>query len=293
MSTDGTHPDIPNKDWTNPFPEQHPFHDLYESRISQQQDLVILIDDYHSRRGTGKSVASLQLAEGMNQTGNLTYDNVTLDPSELRKAYSSLPERSALVFDEGELGASNRDAMTSTNKALREIMSIGRVEEKYVIVNTPDINFIDKDIQKLADVWMTMLTKGVALIHYLKRNPYGSGSQTLTEANGIIEFNDIQKGSKLRQVYNKATREKRKHIDGEGDQGRYIPQKKHKKKLKQVEKKARKEERDKIITKVYNRLGDLAEEDYTRMKRGGGVSQAMLGEAVDLTQQQIGNIVRG
>lgn len=297
MSTEtdsGKHPDIPEKGWSNPFPEQHPIHDLFERRISSQQDLVILVDDYHARRGTGKTVATLQLGQGMNQHGPLTWENVSLAPEEIRNAYESLPKRSAIVLDEGEIGASNRQAMTKTNQALREIMSIGRVEEKYVIINTPDVGFLDKDIRKLADVWMTMLRKGLGLVHYLKRQPYarGGSGKLLTEKKGLIEFNDIQTGTQLRSVYNKLTREKKKHIRGDKGEG-FVQQADHEEALEKARKETRQETRNEIITDVYTRLSDLEDEDWTRMKRGGGVSQAMIGEAVGLTQQQIGNIVRG
>lgn len=280
----GTHPDIPDKNWTNRFPEQHPLHDLYERRIRNNQDLIILIDDWHSRRGTGKSVASLQLAEAMDQNGGITFDNVTLEPERLRNAYGELPTQSALVFDEGELGASNREAMTNTNKALREIMSIGRVEEKYVIINTPDKEFIDKDIQKLADVWMTMLTKGVALIHYLKENPYAKGDQTLTETNGLIQFRDIQRDTRLRDVYNRATRQKKKHIDG-GDTGeRYIEQSEHEEKLQKAREEARKEARNELLRDVY---------EHPEHQASTAVSQRSLAESVGLSQPQVGRIING
>lgn len=278
-----THPEIPDKGWVNPFPEGHPLHNLYERRISNSQDLVIIIDDYHSRRGTGKTVASLQLAEGMDQNGGLDWENVSLRPEQIRNAYSSLPERSGLVLDEGELGASNREAMTLTNRALREIMSIGRVEEKYTVVNTPDIGFIDKDIRKLADVWITMLAKGVGLIHFLKRQPYANqgNGKLLTEKQGVIEFKDIQKDTRLRDVYNRLTREKRKHIDGEEGDG-FIPKSEHEKELQQAREEARRETRDEILNDIYN---------HPEHKNSSDVTQRSLGEAIGLSQQQVGRIV--
>jgi len=297
MSTDrddGTHPDIPDKGWTNPFAKGHPLHDLYERRISNGQDLVILIDDYHARRGTGKTVASLQLAQGMDQNPPLTWENVSMSPQEIRNAYTTLPQRSAIVLDEGEVGAGNRDTQTKSNKALNEIMSMGRVEQKYVIVNTPSIGFIDKHIRALADVWISMVAKGLGLVHFFKRQPYGNqGSGTLlTEKQGMIQFEDIEKGTQLRDVYNQLTKEKRKHISGDKGQG-FVPQSEHNEKLEKARKEARQEERNEIITDLYRGLSDLEEDDYTRMKRAGGISQAMIGEAVGLSQQQIGNIVRG
>jgi hypothetical protein len=290
MSANGSSPDVPEQSWTNNFPEGHPMHDLYERRVSNGQDLVIIIDDYHSRRGTGKTIASLQLGEAMDQNGGLTKANATLEPGELRNMYSTLPKKSALVLDEGELKASNREAMTVLNRALREIMSIGRVAEKYVLINTPDKGFIDKDIQKLADVWITMLGKGKGLIHHLKRNPYASGDTLLNEKQGLITFQDVQKGTRLRDVYNHLTSQKQQHIDGEGGKA-MVPESKVKERVKNAREEARQEIRDEIIQDIYRRLGDLDDDDYTRMKRGGGVSQSMLGEAVGLSQQQIGNIV--
>lgn len=291
-------PAIPEKGWENPFPEGHPLHDLYERRVSNHQDLVILVDDWHSRRGTGKTIASLQLGEGMDQNGGITWENVGMRVEEVRNAYYSLPERSALILDEGEVGASNRQAMTKTNQALREIMSMGRVEEKYVIVNTPNIGFIDKDIRKLADVWMCMTRKGHAVVHYLERNPYSNsgGGSTLTRKEATIEFRDVAKDHRLREVYNRLTREKKKHIRGEEGDG-FVPESEHQQALQEAREDVRQETRNEILRDVYARLGTLSEDDLASIKRGGGssaggVSQRMLGEAVGLSQQQVGNIVR-
>lgn len=276
-------PNIPDKNWENPFPEGHPFHDLYGARVRHEQDLVVIIDDYHSRRGTGKTIASLQLAQGMNQSGDLTWEHVSLKPEEIREAYADLPPRSALVLDEGEIGASNREAMTKTNQALREIMSIGRVEQKYVIINTPDVGFLDKDIRKLADVWMTMLRKGMGLLHWLKRQPYahGGNGKLLTEINGLIEFDDVQKGTQLRKVYNQLTREKRKHIGGDEGEG-FIPESKHEKELKKAKKEAQRNMRNELIKGFY---------EHPRHRDSDAVTQGSIADVVGISQQQVNNIV--
>ncbi len=120
----------------------------------------------------------------MDQSGGLTTGKATVQAEELRNAYFKQPIRSSLVLDEGELGVSNREAMTTVNKELRKILSIGRVEQKYLIINTPDINFLDKDIVKLCDVWILMLRKGVGLVHFLEQNPYANGNSTLRPKKG-------------------------------------------------------------------------------------------------------------
>lgn len=286
-----THPDIPEQQWTNPFPDEHPMHDLYGRRVRQEQDLSVIISDYHSRRGTGKTIASLQLGEGMDQSGGVTTGKATVRAEELRNAYFKQPLRSSLILDEGELGASNREAMTTVNKELRKILSIGRVEQKYLIINTPDIGFLDKDIIKLCDVWILMLRKGVGLIHFLEQNPYANGNSTLRPKKGIIQFDDVQKGTRLREVYNHLTKQKKGHIRGEEGES-FIRQSEHREKLQQARQEARQDMRDELLADIHNRLSELSDDDVAKIQKYNGVSQSMLAEAVGLSQGQISNIVR-
>ena len=288
--TDGTDPEIPEQQWSNPFPEGHPLHDIYGKRVSNQQDLVIIVDDYHNRRGTGKTVAALQLANGMNQPGTLTKANATTRPEELRNAYVKLPERSALVLDEGELGASKYDASTKTNRALRQIMSIGRVLEKYVVVTMPDHGMLDREVWNLSDVWISMTEKGRGIVHFLKNNPYANGNGIQTEKVGVVDFADVQRGTQLREVYNSLTQEKKEHMTGEGSE-EYLTRSEVDEMLADQRKEVRQETRNEVIRGVYDRLGDLDDDDLQRIKRSRGVSHALIGESVGLSQAQITNIV--
>jgi len=280
----------PQQDWENPYPEGHPLHDLYGKRVRQEQDLAVIISDYHSRRGTGKTIASLQLAEGMDQAGGLTTGKATVRAEELRNAYFKQPKRSSLVLDEGEIGASNREAMTNTNKELRKILSIGRVEQKYLIINTPDIDFLDKDIIRLCDVWILMLRKGVGLVHFLERNPYASGNGVLRPKKGIIQFEDIDTGTRLRDVYNHLTKQKRGHI--RGDEGEpFVSQSDHEEAVQDARETVRQETRNELIQDVWDRLGSMDDDDIQKVKRWDGITQTQLAEAVGLSQQQISKLL--
>lgn len=276
----GDGPDIPEQSWTNPFPEGFPLHDLYDRRVRNEQDLIILIDDYHARRGTAKTTASLKLAEGMDQNGGITMDNVSTSAEEIRNAYDTLPKRSGIVFDEGEIGASNREAMTISNRALREIVSIGRVEQKYVVINTPSVGFIDKDIRLLADVWGTMLGKGLLHIHYLKRLPYANqlGGKLLTEKKGLMQFKDIPRGTRLRKVYLALDKEKRRHISGE-EGTQFISKNEHEKEVKKAVEEAEREKRNEILRQIYQHPEHEC------------VSQRTLGNSVGLSQPHVGRIL--
>lgn len=278
MSTDTNTPtpNTPDKSYENPFAEGTFMHDIFGKVLKENRDIIILVTDHRGRRGTGKTVSSLSLASNLDQTDEgLTWDKCTLDAEEIRNAYASQPPRSALVLDEIEQAAGNRDAMTKTNKALREIMSMGRVEQKYVIANVPIKNFVDKDILKLCSVWISMTRKGRGLVHNLKWEPYSE--QVYPEQKQWLEFNDIERGTQLREVYNKLTREKRKRISGEKGEG-FVPQAEHEQELQQARKQARKEMRDEIVAGVY---------DHPSIE----VSQTDLGEAAGVSQKTVSNIV--
>ncbi|MFW5905405.1 MAG: hypothetical protein ACOCUO_00995 [archaeon] len=267
------------KSWTVPFTEGSWLHRHFEEILQENRDIIIVVDDYYGRRGTGKTIASMKLADGMDQTERgLTWDKVSLKPEEIRNAYADQPRRSGLVLDEGEVGASNRQAMTKTNQALREIMSMGRVEEKYVVVNTPIKGFLDKDILKLVDVWICMVRKGLGLVHFLEWEPYSE--QLLTPTKQWIEFDDIPKGTDLRAVYNRLTKEKQDRIDGKDGQ-EFIPISEHKEALQNAKGQARQDTRNEILRGIFEHP-EIQETD---------ISQRMVGEAIGVSQSTISNIL--
>ena len=283
MSTEtaggGDPPEIPARERENPFMEGTFMHELFEDVLMQHRDIIVIIDDYRGRRGTGKTVFSLQLADAMDQTEEgITKDKVSMQPEEIRNAYSSQPPGSGLVLDEGEVGASNRKAMTKTNQAIREIMSMGRVEQKYVVVNAPIRGFIDKDVQKLSDVWISMTERGKGLVHHLKWMPY---KQTLhTPKKQFMEMSNIEKGTPLREVYNYLTSEKQKRIKGEGGQ-QFIPLPEHRSEIEAAEKQAKKDVRNDIVRGIF-RHPEIHELD---------ISQRMVAEAIGVSQGTVSNIL--
>jgi hypothetical protein len=270
-------PDIPDKDWSVPFSDGTWLYELFTDVLEERRDVVILIDDYYGRRGTGKTVASLTLANQLDQNDEgLTRDKCSLEPEEIRESYTEEATRSGLVLDEGEVGASNRNPMSKTNQALREIMSMGRVEQKFVIINTPIRSFIDKDLQKLADVWISMVRKGLGLVHHLRWEPYSQ--QLLTPAKQWLEFDDIETGTPLRRVYNELTKDKRARMRGEKGDG-FIPREEHQERLEKVKEQVHSETRNEVIRKMmmHDEINDA-------------VSQRMVAEAVDISQSHVSNI---
>lgn len=272
---------IPEKSYENPFSEDTFLNKIFGEVLKEERDIIIILDDILGRRGTGKTVSSLKLASAMDQTDEgIIKSKTSLSAEEVRNAYSLQPQRSGLVLDEAEVGASNRQAMSKTNQALREIMSMGRVEQKYVIVNTPIKGFIDKDLQKLADVWISMVRRGMALVHYLKWEPYSKS--LLTKKKQWMHFSDIEKGTDLRNVYNYLSREKKKRIAGE-DATTFLTQEEHKEEIERIKRHIKKEKRDELVRSVLNNP-EIKEK---------GVSQRMIAESIGVTQPTISEILKG
>jgi len=264
------------KGYSNPFNDGTFLHDIFGKVLSENRDIIILVTDHRARRGTGKTVASLSLASKLDQTDDgMSYEKCSLSPEEIRNAYTEQPPQSALLLDEIEQAASNRETMTVTNRALREIMSMGRVEQKYVVANAPVKGFIDLDVLKLTDVWISMTRRGRGLAHYLKWEPYLE--RLLTEKKQWLEFEDIEQGTDLRGVYNKLTEEKRDRMDGGGDK-QFVRHQEHEKEIEQVEKKTKKEARDEFVKSIY----EHPESDVT---------QKTLGDAVGLAQETVSKII--
>lgn len=277
MATKTPQPDIADDSRTNPFAEGTFLHDIFGKVLKEHRDIIIIVTDHRGRRGTGKTIASLNLASNLDQTEEgITFSKCSLDVEEIRNAYSSQPKGSALVLDEIEQAAGNRESMTVTNRALREIMSMGRVQEKYVVVNVPIKKFVDKDILKLCDVWISMTRRGRGLVHHLKWEPYSE--ELLNERKQWIEFDDIERGTQLREVYNKLSREKNKRIDGE--EGRkFVPKEEHEQQLQQERKQARKDQRDEDIQGIYGHPDT-------------DVTQQVVADAVGVSQKTVSNVTR-
>lgn len=273
-------PDIPKRAWENPFRPKTYLHTLFQAIVKDERDMVIIIDDLRGRRGTGKTTACIKFADGVTQSGaGFTRANASLDVEEIREAYYQLPYRTGIMIDEAEIGVSNRQAMTKTNQALREIMSMGRVEQKYVFINAPLKGFIDKDLLKLADVWITMTRKGRALVHQLKWEPYSE--RLMTPKMQWMNFNRIEPGSDLKDVYNYLTREKRKKIRGQDGQG-FVTRAEFNEEVKKAREDGEKVGRDDIIYHLYTHA-------EIRDKK---IPQRVFAEAADCSQKTISNIIR-
>ena len=248
--------------------------EMYRSRVRQQQDMAVIVSDYHNRRGTGKTVLSLKLAAAMDRTEEgLTEEKVSLSPADLAEAYVDLPKGSALVLDEAEAGLSKYRAGSAANMAMRQLVSMGRVRQKYLIMNLPASSELDRDLKALCDYWLLVRHRGEAQGHQLRWNPYSD--RPLTPKAEVVQWSDLQ-DPQLQQVYDYLTAEKLKHLRGESSEAQHLTKSQHQKLLKQATQESQQQQRDEMLREIY-RTADL--------------TQQQLADAVGLSRSRIGDIV--
>lgn len=260
------------------FPDGYPFSKLYRKRVANNQDLAVIVSDHQNRRGTGKTVFSLKLASIMDRTeAGLTTDKVAIDPSELTEAYVEKPKGSAIVLDEAEAGLNKYEAASAVNRAMRELVSMGRIREKYLVLNLPASSELDRDLKALCDFWFMIQNKGRALGHFLRWNPYSE--EPRTPKTEPWEWSDIPEGTHLRDVYNHLTKEKLAHLRGDRDESsQRIPASEV---SDQLEK-----ERNQAETRTRNELLNQFYEDTE-------LTQKELANAVGLSRSRVADILSG
>jgi hypothetical protein len=253
---------------------EHPLAEMYRKRVEQNRDLVVLITDSSNDRGTGKTTEALRLAHGMDRTDEgLTEDKVAMDPRPLSEAYTSQPRGSALVLDESEVGMDKYTAGSATNRAIRELVATGRVEQKYLILNAPADHLVDKDLKTLVDVWILVERRGFANAYRMDWSPHQH--HELTIGLGSLEWDPIPKHSDLHDIYRHLTEKKEARLRGE-DGDDFIKRSEAREMVEQAKQEAEQQTRNRFISKLCN----------------AGVSQSKVAEAVELSQQHVSRIVR-
>ena len=260
------------------LPADCPLGGLHRKRVAQGRDLTVLVADWNLERGSGKTTLALRLAEAMDRTdAGMTPDKATLSAHELTDAYTTQPAGSALVFDEGQAGVSNRRSMAGINEAMRKIVGMGRVEQKYLIMTAPGVHQIDKDIRNMCDVWIFVRQLGEAAMFRVKYNPFRN--QERTKGWGTIEWPGELPGQ-LQAIYDDMTAEKRRRLRGEGDNGDgYVPADEVEKSIESARKEAHQQARNETLRDIYRNHDELTQQE--------------LADAIGLARGTIANIVVG
>lgn len=259
------------------LPEGYPFTELYKKRVRNNADLSVIISDRANRRGTGKTVFSLILAHLMDRTEEgITKEKVAISVDELLDAYLECPKGSALVLDEAEAGLSKFRAGSSMNMAMRELVSMGRIEEKYLVLNLPSSGELDRDLKALCSWWFLVHERGKAYSHPLNWNPYSEEPRTPRMDDPFV-WDDIPQEHSLRDVYDYLKEEKKSHLRGEAEESsQRLSASEVQEKIEKAESKAQTTTRNELLTEVY---------------RNSSINQKELAQSIGLSRSRLADIV--
>lgn len=229
----------------------HPLAEMYRERVEQNRDLTILITDSSNDRGTGKTTEALRLISGMDRTEDgITEEKVTLAAQPLTQSYTSLPKGSGLALDESEVGVDKYRSGSSVNKAIRELVSMGRIMEKYLVLNAPGDHLIDNDLKSLVDVWVLVERRGFANVYRMDWSPHQG--HELTKHIGTLEWDAIEAGTELYDIYQYISEEKDKRLRGEGDGDEYIKRSEAQEMVEKAKEEMATEKRNELIQEMVN-----------------------------------------
>lgn len=258
------------------LPDDCPLTKLYRKRVAQRRDLTILVADWNLERGSGKTTLALRLAGAMDRTDDgVTPDKAAIDARQLTNAYVDEPPGSALLLDEAEAGISNRRAMSGVNEAMRRIVGMGRVEQKYLFLTAPGVHQIDKDVRAMADLWVFVRELGEAQMFRVKFDPFGE--RPLTYDWGTLRWKPELPGP-LQTTYDALTAEKRRRLRGEGsDAEGYVEASKVEETAEQAAEQAERQTRDDMLRTIYHNTD--------------GMTQQKLADAVGLSRSRVADIL--
>lgn len=258
------------------LPADCPLTRLHRKRIAQNRDLTIFISDWNLERGSGKTTLALRLAAALDRTDEgITPDRATLSARELTRAYVEQPLGAALLFDEAEGDVSNRRSTSTVNEAVRKIVSMGRVEQKYLLFTAPGVHFVDKDVRAMCDLWIFTREVGEAQMFRVGYNPFGG--KVLTYDWGTLTWSRGLPGE-LEATYRALTQEKRRRLRGEGDDGDgFVDASDAREEADRAEDRGRRQKRDEMIRDMYENDPDL--------------TQKKLGDLVGLSRSRIADIL--
>jgi hypothetical protein len=161
------------------------------------------------------------------------------------------------------------------NEALRKIVGMGRVEQKYLFLTAPGVHQVDKDIRNMCDVWVFVRQLGEAQMFRVRYNPFGG--HELTDDWGTLTWPGEPTGH-LSGVYDELTAEKRRRLRGDGDDADgYVNADEAAERAARAADDARQEERNQLLREVYDNTD--------------GMTQRELADAVGLSRSRVADIV--
>lgn len=179
-----------------------PLHHLAARRMKDERDLKIIITADDSETGVGKTTLAGWLA--LNWTWMFAGEKweaerfATLNPHEYFRIVTDVPPGAVVMIDDAEeLDA--RRSMQNMNVKFSWWWMIMRLKQVITILTLPSPAAIDSRIEELADVWVNVTSRGVAKIHDIGVQSYGTRDVTTKKVHRLT-FPDVSEHPELSRL---------------------------------------------------------------------------------------------
>lgn len=249
---------------------------IAKEKLQNDNDIKIIIQGANSQTGVGKTTLAIQLCRFIDSNGWDAKEKAFIDIQAYLNSYLEYPEGSALLLDEIGQGADNRRATSKENVDLSHGWQMLRSRNVATVATLPSTNMLDNRMLELADYWILVKKRGIAQPYEIRVNDFnGKIARKPLPGEEHIRFPDLSGNDGDKRYLDNIKDEK---VKSGGMKS--IPISEHKEAVAKAEEEARQAKRDEMIRCLYAETG---------------LSYAAIGDldAIDLTKQTVGQIVRG
>lgn len=244
-------------------------------RLSNDNDIKILIQGKNSQTGIGKTTLAIELCRVIDRNEWDAETKAFIDVQEYLNSYLDYRKGSALLLDEIGAGADSRRSTSTENVNLSQGWQMLRARNIATIATLPSTSMLDKRLLELADYWVLVKARGIAQPYRIKVNDFNARiARKPLPGEEHIKFPDLPERDTDKQYLDSIKDSK---VRSGGMETIPIPE--HKQQVEDAEEAAAKETRDELIKSLY---------------QSTDMSYAKIGDipAIDLTKQTVGQIVR-
>lgn len=228
-----------------------------KNRLSNDNDIKILVVGANSQTGIGKTTMAIQLCRYIDDEWSAD-EKAFIDINEYLNAYLDVEGGSALLLDEIEHGADSRRSTSKENVELSQGWAKLRARNVATVATLPSISMLDKRMIELADYQVIVKRRGLAQPFKINVNDFKPNklpSRQPIEGDEHIKFVDLPDSDPDKRYLDAI---KDDIIRTEGPRTIYL--KEHKEKLRKQKKKAVREFRNEVIYEL-NEHTDLSQND--------------------------------
>lgn len=252
------------------------FGEFLKYRLNQNRDAKIIITSRSSSTGLGKSTLAILIAEWIHRTQDIEHwdaeEFAHINVRDYINQYLSESPGRALLLDEIEAGADSRRAMSSDNVDLSKAWATLRFKNIITIATLPTTSMLDKRLLELADVWINVMSRGIAIPYFIWINDFTNEMRRVAAKHPETGSKEILHWDAIDDDPNFQYMKKIKDRDVFGKKDRTYDYSEVQSKMD----KAKREKRNEIVRDLYENTS---------------MSQSDIGTILDMTQQQVSQIV--